>query len=135
MQSLGGCSQICCLWIHPVTPHITAICAVTGVQGLFRAAVTPQWAGGPPTTAFCCVEMCKNSVLWILREMLCQRNQFFEETMRACFILIVCIISENGSRMERYFLKRRGLGPDIFKIQTARDSVQWREGCWWSLSE
>lgn len=44
--------------------------------------------------------------------------------MGAYLILIVCIISQNGSRMERYFLKRKGFGPDIFKIQTARDSEQ-----------
>lgn len=63
------------------------------------------------------------------------RELNFSETMGACFILIVCIIRQNGSRMEGYFLKRRVLGPDIFKIQTARDSEQWREGCWWSFSE
>lgn len=125
--SLGRCSPICCPCTHPVTPHITATHVVTGVQGVFRTAVTPRWAGGPPATACSSVGMCRNSVLWIPGEMLCWRNQFFRETMGACFILIVCIISQNGSRMESYFLKRRILGPDIFKIQTARDSHQWRK--------
>jgi len=50
-------------------------------------------------------------------------KSIFSEILGACFILIVCIISQNGNRMERYVLKRV-LGPGIFKIQTARDSEQ-----------
>lgn len=47
-----------------------------------------------------------------------RRSQLFKETAGAC--LIVCIVSQNGSRIERYFLKRRGSGLDIFEIQTVK---------------